>query len=83
MKSDDHSNLFWETVIHNANALEVSDLSLPCHRQRLARYESGSATPEFVDNARDYFRQIYFNDIDTVTALRRTKTWIRTTITQN
>ena len=26
------------------------------------------ATPEFVDNAQDYFRQIYLNAIDTVTA---------------
>ena len=82
MKSDDHFNLFWETVIHKANALEISELSLPRRRQRPARYESESATPEFVDNARDYFRQIYFNAIDTVTALRRTKTWIRTTMTQ-
>ena len=68
MRSDDHFNLFWETVTHKANALEVSDPSLPCRRQRPARYESGSATPEFVDNAQDYFRQIYFNAIDTVTA---------------
>ena len=68
MRSDDHFNLFWETVTHKANALEVSEPSLPCRRQRPARYESGSATPEFVDNAQDYFRQIYFNAIDTVTA---------------
>ena len=63
MRSDDHFNLFWETVIHKANALEVCEPSLPRHRQRPARYESGSATPEFVDNAQDYFRQIYFNAI--------------------
>ena len=68
IKSDDHFNLFWETVTHKANALEVSEPSLPCRRQRPARYESGSATPEFVDKARDYFRQIYLNAIDTVTA---------------
>ena len=68
MRSDNHFNLFWETVTHKANALEVSEPSLPCHRKRPARYESGSATPEFVDNAQDYFRQIYLNAIDTVTA---------------
>ena len=68
MRSNDHFNLFWETVTHRANALEVSEPSLPRRRQRPARYESGSATPEFVDNAQDYFRQIYFNAIDTVTA---------------
>ena len=68
MRSDDHFNLFWETVTHKANALEVSEPSLPRRRKRPARYESGSATPEFVDNAQDYFRQIYLNAIDTVTA---------------
>ena len=68
MRSDDHFNLFWETVTHKANALEVSEPSLPRHRKRPARYVSGSATPEFVDNAQDYFRQIYLNAIDTVTA---------------
>ena len=68
MRSDDHFNLFWETVTHKANALEVSEPSLPRRRKRPARYESGSATPEFVDNAQDYFLQIYFNAIDTVTA---------------
>ena len=41
---------------------------MPQSRQRPTRYESGSATPEFVDNTQDYFRQIYFNAIDTVTA---------------
>ena len=68
MRSDDHFTLFWETVTHKANALEVSEPSLPRRRQRPARYESGSDTPEFVDNAQDYFRQIYFSGIDTVTA---------------
>ena len=29
MMSDDHFNLFWETVTHKANALEVSEPSLP------------------------------------------------------
>ena len=68
MRSDDHFNLFWETVTHKANALEVSEPSLPRRRQRPAHYESVNATPEFVDNAQDYFLQIYFNAIDTVTA---------------
>ena len=47
-----------------ANALEVSEPSLPRRRQRPACYESESVTPEFVDNAQDNFRQIYFNAID-------------------
>ena len=68
MRSDDHFNLFWETVTHKVNALEVSEHSLPRRRKQPAHYESGSATPEFVDNAQDYFRQIYLNVIDTVTA---------------
>ena len=41
---------------------------MPRRQQRPAHCESGSATSEFVDNAQDYFRQIYFNAIDTVTA---------------
>ena len=53
MRSDDHFNLFWEIVTHKANALEVSEPSLPCRRKRPACYESGSAIPEFVDNAQD------------------------------
>ena len=73
MRSDDHVNLFWETVTHKANALEVSEPSLPCRRQRPTRYASESTTPEFVDNAQDYFHQIYFNAIDTVTAMHKTK----------
>ena len=68
MRPDDHFNLFWETVTHKVNALEVSEPLLPRRRQRPVRYKSGSATPEFVDNAQDYFRQIYFNAIGTVTA---------------
>ena len=68
MRSDDHFNLFWKTVTHEANALEVSEPSLPRRRKRPARYESGSATPEFVDNAQDYFHQIYLNAFHTVTA---------------
>ena len=50
------------------STLEVSEPSLSHRRQRPARYKSGSATPEFVDNAQDYFHQIYSNAIDTVTA---------------
>ena len=50
MRSADHFNLFWETVTYKANALEVSEPSLARRRQRPARYESGSATPEFVDS---------------------------------
>ena len=79
LRSDDRFNLFWETVTHKANALEVSEPSLPRSRQRPARYASGSATPEFVDNAQDYFRQIYFNAIDHSNSLHKTKirpTWI-------
>ena len=62
------SELFWETVTHKANALKVSEPSVSRRRQRPSGYESGSATPEFVENAQAYFRQIYFNAIDTVTA---------------
>ena len=40
MRSDDHFNLFWETVTHKANGLEVSKPSLPRCRQRPAHYES-------------------------------------------
>ena len=44
-------------------------MNLHCHVvQRPAHYESGSATPEFVDNAQNNFHQIYFNAIDTVTS---------------
>ena len=68
MRLDDHFNLFWETVTHKANVLEVSEPSLPRYRKRPAHYESGSSTPEFVDNTQDYFHQIYLNAIDTVTA---------------
>ena len=67
MGSDNHFNLFWETATHKANALEVSEPSLPRRQQRPSRYESRSAS-EFVDNALDYFHQIYSNAIDTVTA---------------
>ena len=34
MRSDDHFNLFWETVTHKANELEVSEPSLPRRRLR-------------------------------------------------
>ena len=33
MRAGDHFNLFWETVTHKANALEVSEPSLPRRRQ--------------------------------------------------
>ena len=33
MRSDDRFNLLWETVTHKANALEVSEPSLPRRRQ--------------------------------------------------
>ena len=72
MRSDDHFSLFWDTVIHKANALEVSEPSLPRRRQRPARYESASATPDFVDNAQDYFRQIYFSSSLHKTKIRPT-----------
>ena len=68
VRSDDHFNSFWETVTHKVNALDVSEPSLPRRRKRPACYEPESATPEFVDNAQDYFHQIYFNAINTVTA---------------
>ena len=59
MRSDDHFNLLWETVTHKANALEVSEPSLPRRRQRPSRYESRSATPEFVDNAQIIFARFF------------------------
>ena len=49
--------------LYKVNALDVSEPLLPRRRQRPARYESGNATPEFVDNAQDYFRQIYFSAV--------------------
>ena len=59
-------SLFWERCKKVATELKITKPVLPCKRQCTIRYLLGEAPSEFHDNIKHYYRQIYFELIDTV-----------------
>ena len=59
-------SLFWERCKKTVTELKIKEPALPYKRQCPIRYFLGEAPSEFHDNAKPYYRQIYFESIDTV-----------------
>ena len=65
LRKDDHFNLFWEKVIQLAHT-HVDDPKLPRKRRRPQRYEEGNAAADFHAEAKDFYRQIYYEALDLI-----------------
>ena len=57
--------LFWSLVKQTQTSLGVNEPSLPRRRKRPARFETGTSEHHFPDNVEEFYRQIYFESIDT------------------
>ena len=57
--------LFWSLVKQTQTSLGVNEPSLPRRRKRPIRFETGTAEHHFPDNVEEFYRQIYFESIDT------------------
>ena len=61
---------FWSTVISKVAATEgVQGPKLPRQKRMPARFKTGRAAPEYPENVQVYFRQIYYQCIDSVVNL--------------
>ena len=67
LRSDESFDLFWKNVNSKAKDLDIGAPELPHKRKRPIRFFFGNASPEFPADVKSYYRQIYFEAIDTVT----------------
>ena len=66
VRTEEAFSLFWEKCKKAATKLKINEPVLPCKRQCHTRYFLGEAPSKFHDNVKHYYRQIYFESIDTV-----------------
>ena len=66
IRSDRDASLHWAKVTQAAAKLELQAPSLPRRRKMPSRYLEGNAQPEHHSNVEDFYRQIYFETVDTV-----------------
>ena len=66
VNTEEAFSLFWEKCKKAAKELKIKESVLPRKRQCPIRYLLGKAPSEFHDNVKRYYRQIYFESIDTV-----------------
>ena len=65
-RTEEAFSLFWERCKKATTELKINEPVLPRKRQCPIRYFLGEAPSEFHDNVKHYYRQIYFESIDTV-----------------
>ena len=66
VRTEEAFSLLWERCKKAATELEISEPVLPPKKQCPIRYFLGEAPSRFHDNVKHYYRQIYFESIDTV-----------------
>ena len=62
-RQDDAFNKFYESVVKNAQALQIGEPMLPRYRRAPLRYDDGSPQYTFSD-PRSFYRQKYFESCD-------------------
>ena len=66
VRTEEAFSLFWERCKKAATKLKINEPDLPRKRQCHTRYFLGETPSKFHDNVKHYYRQIYFESIDTV-----------------
>ena len=66
VRSDRDASLHWTKVTQAAAKLELQTPSLPHRRKVPSRYSEGNAHPEHHSNIENFYRQVYFETVDTV-----------------
>ena len=66
IRSDKDASLHWTKVTQAAVKLELKASSFPRHRKMPSRYFEGNVQPEHHSNVENFYRQIYFEALDTV-----------------
>ena len=64
MGADRDAELFWQLVETEAGMHDVRDPALPRKRKAMARFETGTASPEFHETAESMYRAMYFEALD-------------------
>jgi hypothetical protein len=68
IRSDEDAQRFWEKTQLESKCHPLEPPKLPRKKKMPAKYEEGKSEPEFHDNCEKYFRQIYFESLDTIIA---------------
>ena len=68
LRNDQSFDSFWKLVLKKKHNYDVDDPELPRRRKRPARYEPGSAEAHFHDDPKGFFRQIFYEVLDLLTA---------------
>ena len=66
IQSERNASLHWTKVTQVAVNLELQAPSLPCCHKMPSRYFGGIAQPEHYSNDENFYRQIYFESVDTI-----------------
>ena len=66
IRVDRVASLHWTKVTQASVKLELQAPSLPCRRKMQSRYFEGNAQPEHHSNVEDFYRQIYFETLESV-----------------
>jgi Domain of unknown function (DUF4371)/hAT family C-terminal dimerisation region len=66
LRSTEKFDLLWLKIGQDASRLEVAEAKLPRFIQRPRRYNEGSDPQPIHQSPETYYRQLYFNSIDTV-----------------
>jgi len=66
MRSAEHFDLFWKTLIKKVEHLNVGEPVLPRKRNAPRRIEIGEGTGDFHTTVVDHYRVIYFEAMELV-----------------
>ena len=61
-----NEDLFWELVMKMSADLDLNEPRLPRRRKVPARYEEGSAPPEFPSTVKEFYRPQYYEALDLI-----------------
>ena len=57
---------FWKKVCGDVKEFDIGEPILPRKRKRPARYEDGVSVPHYSDNPKSFYRQLYYECIDSI-----------------
>ena len=69
--SNDAFEAFWKVTLIRREKLAIDAPVLPRQRRLPARYSEGEQLPQYPTNVDEYFKQIYFNAIDSIVSIIR------------
>ena len=71
IRSNDAFEAFWKVTLIRREKLAIDAPVLPRQRRLPARYSEGEQLPQYPTNVDEYFKQIYFNAIDSIVSTIR------------